>query len=69
MEYGLRGHYVRNLNPKYHFVLILVLMEYGLRGDHKPIQLEDCGGLNPCFNGIWSTSLMTHDPSLAPDPS
>ena len=38
-------------------VLILVLMEYGLRG---AIRFSLSLGLyspNPCFNGIWSASL------------
>ena len=38
-------------------VLILVLMEYGLRhpGHFRIIAQEGC--LNPCFNGIWSATL------------
>ena len=40
-------------------VLILVLMEYGLRqvvmGIH---QVSNC--LNPCFNGIWSATNMMY---------
>ena len=35
-------------------VLILVLMEYGLRGNSVVIVGLDDPRLNPCFNGIWS---------------
>ncbi len=38
-------------------VLILVLMEYGLRvGGQTAVKAVVNGGLNPCFNGIWSAS-------------
>ncbi len=38
-------------------VLILVLMEYGLRvGAPMLLWRGRYGGLNPCFNGIWSAS-------------
>ena len=36
-------------------VLILVLMEYGLRASHLLVVLL-AASLNPCFNGIWSAS-------------
>ena len=35
-------------------VLILVLMEYGLRGDHAGSSTMPRSSLNPCFDGIWS---------------
>ena len=38
----------------YFDVLILVLMEYALRGIVKFPNQEVCVGLNPCFNGICS---------------
>ena len=39
------------------WVLILVLMEYGLRAQHSLIIRSPKGfSLNPCFNGIWSAS-------------
>ncbi len=39
-------------------VLILVLMEYGLR--QRPIRPSGLNGsgLNPCFNGIWSATAQ-----------
>ena len=38
-------------------VLILVLMEYGLRGILWLLTASQAGRLNPCFNGIWSASI------------
>ena len=38
-------------------VLILVLMEYGLRALKLLEEDETNNGLNPCFNGIWSASI------------
>ena len=39
-------------------VLILVLMEYGLRASSALHAAGDPQwGLNPCFNGIWSASF------------
>ena len=37
-------------------VLILVLMEYGLRGPILMALSLHSTCLNPCFNGIWSAS-------------
>ena len=37
-------------------VLILVLMEYGLRGWGLMPSKKWTNSLNPCFNGIWSAS-------------
>ena len=37
-------------------VLILVLMEYGLRERVQPLTNNNNSCLNPCFNGIWSAS-------------
>ena len=55
MEYGLRVMLV-TVAVCYLAVLILVLMEYGLRARkgwrHDPLGVR----LNPCFNGIWSKS-------------
>ena len=40
-------------------VLILVLMEYGLRVE-LVFRVNDCLlGLNPCFNGIWSARVKS----------
>ena len=39
-------------------VLILVLMEYGLRDGWTDLQHRRRPGLNPCFNGIWSASAL-----------
>ena len=53
MEYGLRvsdDYYIGTGEP----VLILVLMEYGLRASEGASYAPIEGGLNPCFNGIWS---------------
>ena len=42
------------------FVLILVLMEYALReSDSTLSMLFDRYGLNPCFNGICSASVLS----------
>ena len=42
-------------------VLILVLMEYGLRLKmKKSFRLGIEISLNPCFNGIWSATLLMH---------
>ena len=35
-------------------VLILVLMEYGLRERYERDKSHKRRGLNPCLNGIWS---------------
>ena len=40
-------------------VLILILMEYGLRGLSNSTVGKLWRGLNPCFNGIWSASRMS----------
>ena len=44
------------------FVLILVLMEYGLgRNTYTTAKVFVIICLNPCFNGIWSrTMLLNH---------
>ena len=39
---------------KTEWVLILVLMEYALRGSKRPLILKIIYSLNPCFNGICS---------------
>ena len=54
MEYGLRDNRPIFSDEEYE-VLILVLMEYGLRvGAPMLLWRGRYGGLNPCFNGIWS---------------
>ena len=40
-------------------VLILVLMEYGLRAMRKLHVEANKHGLNPCFNGIWSARVKS----------
>ena len=48
----LRGHFI---NEKPISVLILVLMEYGLRAFlWRSSLISFPQSLNPCFNGIWS---------------
>ena len=45
---------MRLMRPEF-TVLILVLMEYGLRvGRMMDTTIPSLRGLNPCFNGIWS---------------
>ena len=39
-------------------VLILLLMEYGLREHQSPLLRSCQQRLNPSFNGIWSASLV-----------
>ena len=57
MEYGLRPMN-RNFIVAKATVLILVLMEYGLRQHFlRFFVLAFTKGLNPCFNGIWSATL------------
>ena len=56
MEYSLRESLLAFLVNK-DLVLILVLMEYGLRGGPLTTSSKRCSTcLNPCFNGIWSAS-------------
>ena len=38
-------------------VLILVVMEYGLRLRHRSLPKAGFTSLNPCCNGIWSQTL------------
>ena len=60
MEYGLRRHLTSGMFIVT-FVLILVLMEYGLRPMYVPAELGiKVGGLNPCFNGIWSATATNN---------
>ena len=58
MEYGLR------LSRRRHHhgtrVLILVIMEYGLRQQFNCLAFET--GLNPCCNGIWPQTAATTKP-------
>ena len=59
MEYGLRETFLRMKELKPLAVLILVLMEYGLRGNDFIIAtLKQTLSLSPCFNGIWSARLL-----------
>ena len=47
-------------NQKEWQVLILVLMEYGLRQVDDVVNLDmEKHCLNPCFNGIWSATAPT----------
>ena len=55
MEYGLRAR-ITLLSAEEMWVLILVLMEYGLRDIDDYTSSPSTTGLNPCFNGIWSAS-------------
>ena len=58
MEYGLR-HEPKNYKQQVMSVLILVVMEYGLRLVHQGQEPE--WGLNPCCNGIWSQTINNAD--------
>jgi len=42
------------------YVLILVLMEYGLWHRHDAYFTNYWGCLNPCSNGIWSLTWLCH---------
>ena len=56
MEYGLRDRSSKRFCVWLRKVLILVLMEYGLRDQKRYHRDETEWSLNPCFNGIWSAS-------------
>ena len=59
MEDGLREYY-RLMKKRRDHVLILVLMEDGLRADKaRARHREWAERLNPCFNGRWSARAMT----------
>gem|GEM_PF-2948049 len=47
---------IRIVNIYNLYVLILVLMEYGLRHKHPQLATRVQHSLNPCFNGIWSAT-------------
>ena len=53
MEYGLRADRGAPAERDVR-VLILVLMEYGLRERTPAVPVCRRSCLNPCFNGIWS---------------
>ena len=55
MEYGLRHNFKLRLYLDDN-VLILVLMEYGLRPLIVVCIYPQLWSLNPCFNGIWSAT-------------
>ena len=55
MEYGLRLNLKTSI-MKTRIVLILVVMEYGLR-PHLMKLKPSTTSLNPCCNGIWSQTL------------
>ena len=57
MEYGLRDHRNEGLLVERPCVLILVLMEYGLRELRVRFGGYSLLSLNPCFNGIWSARV------------
>ena len=46
-------------NPSYEQVLILILLEYGLRQVRKKFKLKVVVGLNPYSTGIWSATWQT----------
>ena len=46
-----------NITKAINNVLILVVMEYGLRHNGKKLKVIAREGLNPCCNGIWSQTL------------
>ena len=52
MEYGLRQ--INRVGAHSTGVLILVVMEYGLRLKIMANTATNPGSLNPCCNGIWS---------------
>ncbi len=56
MEYGLRHNFKLRLYLDDN-VLILVLMEYGLRPLIVVCIYPQLWSLNPCFNGIWSATM------------
>ncbi len=56
MEYGLRPYVDLDETLYYLSVLILVLMEYGLRLIPEESKEAILNCLNPCFNGIWSAT-------------
>ena len=58
MEYGLR--HVTVAEQFRLLVLILVVMEYGLRLIGLTLIILTIVGLNPCCNGIWSQTLQTN---------
>ena len=45
-------------------VLILVLVEDGLRGESFNQDLSGWDGLNPCFSGRWSASILIKNDSI-----
>ena len=66
MEYGLRVPQGKSSKVTLKGVLILVLMEYGLRvGRQTAIEGICNGGLNPCFNGIWSARDIKANDTLS----
>ena len=50
---------INDYTPLYE-VLILLLMEYGLREKKKKEYPKTYEGLNPSFNGTWSASHVNH---------
>ena len=59
MEDGLREFNSSDF-AKAEVVLILVLMEDGLRGAVKGYASSEYSCLNPCFNGRWSASVFVY---------
>ena len=57
MEYGL-GLCVDGVIKSLVAVLILVLMEYGLGPCIGYFRVQE-ESLNPCFNGIWSRTVLS----------
>ena len=58
MEDGLREFSSAQLSANNQNVLILVLMEDGLRGIVTSTVTRNLTSLNPCFNGRWSASNL-----------
>ena len=55
-----------NVQPDFFFVLILVVMEDGLREEKKIPFSPFLRGLNPCCYGRWSQSRWDKYPWIGP---
>ena len=42
-------------------VLILILLEYGLRQQYEELKRQGVHGLNPYSIGIWSATVYVHN--------
>ena len=61
MEYGLGRILCDKEIAKLHFVLILVLVEYGLGPYEDATDEQEQLRLNPCFSGIWSRTHLIRE--------